>query len=501
MLSGFDRLRFRGTPRMLAHAKGLRGVLRALDVKLGDFGQFVQQTTEAIWQATEQLARAAGRPMRYLSSSSVDKEALACRIAKEDRIEQGLICVLRCVEPCGSYAIRFGELKSQARKCLHYYHYFIDPRFGFMHARLQSWLPLTMYICINGREWLARHMDQAGIDYVRRDNCFTALQDPRQAQELMEQMLHVDWPQTLNAIAAAVNPAHQEIFARYPQPCYWAADQSEWASDVMFKSPKDLSRVYPNLVRHGMLNLGSADVLRFLGRKVSEDGKLHPWLTEEVTSDLKQRPEGVRVKHAVGSNSIKMYDKQRQVLRVETTINYPRGMKVYRPKEGDENGEKSWRYLRKGVADLWRRAQVCQAANQRYLDALAAADHPQPLGELAEQLCRPVTWQGRRSRGLNPLAKEDASLLEAVSRGEFTINGFRNRDLRGLLYGSETNNPRESRRRSGAVTRKLRLLRAHGLIRKVPRTHRYMLSDKGRIVITALLTARAADTAKLAAAA
>ena len=92
-------------------------------------------------------------------------------------------------------------------------------------------------------------------------------------------------------------------------------------------------------------------------------------------------------------------------------------------------------------------------------------------------------------------------MFQAVSRGEFNLNGFRNRDLRGLLYASETTDPREIRRRSGAVTRKLRLLRAHGLINKVPRTHRYILSEKGRCVITALLSARAADTAKLAAAA
>jgi hypothetical protein len=203
----------------------------------------------------------------------------------------------------------------------------------------------------------------------------------------------------------------------------------------------------------------------------------------------------------VNTNSIKMHDKQGSVLRVETTINKPRDMKVYRPREGDAGGRKDWRYLRKGVADLWRRGQVCQGANERYLTALAAAGHPTPLGELARDLCRPATLAGKRVRGLNPLASDDAALLEAVSRGEFTLTGLRNRELRGLLYATETSDPEEARRRSGVVTRKLRMLRAHGLVRKIPKTHRYVVTDKGRPAITALLTARAADVAKLAAAA
>ena len=98
---------------------------------------------------------------------------------------------------------------------------------------------------------------------------------------------------------------------------------------------------------------------------------------------------------------------------------------------------------------------------------------------------------------MNPLAPPDAELPAAVNRGEFAINGFRNRDLRGLLYADTDADPITRRRHAAAVTRKLRLLRAHGLIRKVPKTHRYTLSKNGTKVITALLAAQAADTTKL----
>lgn len=174
---------------------------------------------------------------------------------------------------------------------------------------------------------------------------------------------------------------------------------------------------------------------------------------------------------------------------------------VYRTKEGDEGGIKSWRSLRRGVADMHRRAQVCQAANDRYLESLAAVEETTSLGDLTEAVCRPVTWKGKRVRAMNPLSNEDAALLAAVNRGEFAILGFRNRDLRSILYPDVPQDPRERRRQSAAVTRRLRLLRAHGLIRKIPKTHRYTLSAKGRTTITALLTARAADPAKLASAA
>jgi hypothetical protein len=249
-----------------------------------------------------------------------------------------------------------------------------------------------------------------------------------------------------------------------------------------------------------MEQLGSRDVLRFLGRHVPEDRNAHPRFAGEVLTDLKDRPEGMRVKHAVNGNSVKMYDKQGSVLRVETTINRNGEFKVYRGTEA-EPAKKQWRKMRKGVADLHRRAEVSQKANERYLAAMAAATAPTPLKDLAEPLCRPVDRKGARARALNPLSAADAALLGAVSRGEFAVNGFRNRDVRRLLHGEDPKAAPDARRRSAATGRRLRILRAHGLIRRVPRTHRYMMTDKGRVAATALLAARNADAATLSQAA
>ena len=239
--------------------------------------------------------------------------------------------------------------------------------------------------------------------------------------------------------------------------------------------------------------------MRFLGHR--SGGTVHPNFRGEVISDLKQRPEGIRIKHCVNGNSIKMYDKQGTILRIETTINRARDFRVFREGQmgphgrAKSDGKKKWRVMRKSVVDLKRRAEVSRAANERYLSALSATNNPVPLFEWADQVCKPVHKDGQRFRALNPWSPQDAALPQAVNRGEFKINGFRNRDLRSLLF--KTRDPKLDKRRSGSVTRKLALLRAHGLIKKLSGTHRYVLTQKGDTVITALLTARQANVREL----
>jgi hypothetical protein len=509
MLSGFDRVRFRGTIRLLANASGLGAVLCHLGVLLKDFKDYAMGLSERVRAASLASALAAGdRPVRYLVSSQVRKEDVARQIARADGIERGLICVLTAVEPCWSFHVRRDPklkrlvLESSWRKCLHLYHYFMDAELGFCHARVQSWLPFNVHVCINGREWLGRQMDRAGLSYRRRENCFAAVSDPAKAQALLDGQLRVDWATMLDGILRRVRPPETPLLLEgRPMDYYWSAEESEWASDVMFKNPGALSALYPALVRHGMQNLSSRDVMRFLGRKVPACGGVGGNFAGEVISDLRQRREGVRVKHRVNANSIKMYDKQGSVLRVETTINNTREFKVYRTAEGKKNAKPSWQKMRKGVADMHRRAQVCQAANERYLEAMAGVEETTPLGTLTQPLCQAVTWKGRSVRGLNLLSAKDAALLAHVGRGEFILNGFRNRDLRNLLFTKPATDAREAKRRSGQVTRLIRMLRAHGLIHKVARTHRYQVSPKGRTAITALLSARQADTTRLTAAA
>lgn len=489
VLNGFDRLIIRGTLRRIAYARGMKGFLWHRQVLLKDFRSYVERITKELRAASCRMAEAQKRPILYLRSSKTDKLALAQNVAAQDRVSSGLIAVISCVETCMSYKIcpnpesQMLNLEMRQRKCIYLYHYLVDPQFGFMSARIQTWFPFQIQICLNGREWLARQLDQAGIRYQRLDNCFPWIQDFEKAQKLINQQLRISWPRTLDRFTRMLNPIHEKIFEGFPIRYYWSVYENEWATDLAFESPSALAAIYPPLVLHAMTTFSSRDVLRFLGRKV------HGNFKNEIVSDFKDRPEGVRIKHRVGKNSIKLYDKFGRVLRVEFTMNDPQDFKIFRPKENDPGGPCKWRPLRRGIADLHRRAKVSQAANERYLDALAAADTSTPLSELLRQVCLPTTYKGKRIRALRPWSQEDVDLFRAVSHGEFSVNGFRNRDLQALLFKASPTSPSEKRRRSGRVTRLLRMLRAHHLIQKVPSTYRYLLTPKGNQIIAAVLTA------------
>lgn len=496
ILSGWDRLVFRGTARGLAVAKRMEGYLNYVGVLLKDWGTFVEEKSQRLKKASLAAAREQGRPVRYLWSSKTSKEDVARTIAQRDRIGEGLICVLTCVEPCRSYEVyrnrqtRMLELQPRWRKCLFLYHYWMDPVFGFMNARIQTWFPFSIQVCTNGRERLGRQMDRVGLRYERCDNCFPWIEDVPKAQALMDGQLRTNWPAALNAIARRLNPIHDELFAPAQVDYYWTVYQSEWATDIMFRTPEALAAFYPKLIRAGISIFGSDDVMRFLGKKANGNFR------GEVKSSYRKRSEGMRIKHWYKDNSIKAYDKFGRLLRLEPTINTPRDFRVYRPKEGDPHGQRTWRPMRKGVADLHRRAEVSQAAVNRYADALASLETPMLVQELVEPVCQPTRWKHRRIRALHPWSPDDYALLQIVSRGEFTLNGFRNRDLVEHLFPGR-HDPQTQQRLSARITRSLRMLRAHGLIRKVPRTYRYVLSSKGREITTAILQTYHIPVAKL----
>jgi hypothetical protein len=501
VLHGLDRVRFRGSIRWLARPQGMMHLLWKLQVRLKEFPAFAQTRTERLRDALEQAALEQGRPVVHLPSSGTNKEALARTIASRDGVREGLVAVFTCLESCQTYRVRGDRasqkltLRLEQGKCLHYYHYYLDRDLGWLHTRQQTWFPFTTFVGLNGREWLARQMDAAGLNYVRRDNCFAWLEDVARAQALVERQLRTDWHKLLEKLTRRSDPLHGQLL-EVPTPYYWSVDESEWASDFMFRKQADLARLMPAVVQHGLQVLSSADILRFLGHPIPAHGGVNGHFAGEVLTDFKRRPEGVRLKYQGKKNWIKLYDKQGTVLRLETVINDVEGMQSYRAKENDPDGPKDWRPLRKGVADLHRRVQISQQANERYATALATLEETTPLKELSAAVCRPVTWQGRRARALNPFAPTDAALLEAVSRGEFLIDGFRNRQIRQLLYPTVKDKTHE-RRQAAAITRLFRLLRAHGLIRKIAKSHRYQVTEPGRLTITALLNAAAANAKQL----
>jgi hypothetical protein len=497
VLSGFDRVRFRGTIRWLASLRGMLTWLSISNILLKDFTEYAKGITDQVRSHSRLVAERADRPLIYLSSSSLRKEDFARDIAATDKITSGLVCVLTAVEPCMFPCIQRNraekklELVYKKGKCLHHYFYVIDPFWGWLNVRLQTWFPFNLHVVTNGRERLSVQLQKKGIGFDKRGNCFVDIDDVAMAQKLMNFQLRTRWSQSLERITGGVHD-HRNLFGEQQLNYYWSADETEWATDVMFKQPERLASLYPRMVRQAIQNFDAANVLRFLGRR----GSVASQRTAEIQSHLGKRVEGLRIKHAINRNSIKMYDKQGSVLRVETTINNTREMKVFRASERDPNGPKSNQRLRKGVADLHRRAKLSQTSNERYLDAVATIETDVTLAQATTRISQRTTWKGRSARALNLLSLEDTRLIKTINRGEYKITGFRNRDLREHLYGP-TNDPAEQKRLAGKVTRQIRLLRAHGLIKKIPKTHRYQLTESGNPIINAILNAQNANIKNL----
>src|SRR4029077_16777841 len=160
VLSGFDRLFFRGSLRNIAFHDGMQNYVYANRILYKNFGRHSQEVTARVLDASLRQAHELGREVRYLPSAQVRKEDIAREIAARDHIKEGLICVLGSPNPCLSvqvyynHATRKLDLRYRQRKCLHLYHYQIHPIFGFLHTRIQTWFPFYVYVCRNGREWL-----------------------------------------------------------------------------------------------------------------------------------------------------------------------------------------------------------------------------------------------------------------------------------------------------------------------------------------------------------
>lgn len=169
----FDRLRLQGSLRHLYSREVFEEYLHRAKVLYKDFKQFATGLTSEICQGAKQLAQSLGRPFTYLASSALSKEEEAQRIRDRDKIQEGLVAVLSCVEPCrtykmrGNYQTHFLEPHLEWGKCLHLYFYVQHPRLGLLHLRLQTWFPFLIHICLNGHHWLARQMDENGVSIAK----------------------------------------------------------------------------------------------------------------------------------------------------------------------------------------------------------------------------------------------------------------------------------------------------------------------------------------------
>lgn len=472
-ISIFDRLIFKGYlpinyPEAMEKFVDRQGWLRK------EMAEKIKACSRQVKVHAMTMTENAGCPYKYFGRK-IDKDATAKSIIRETGVTEGLACVIAVNEQNPSFALRYAKGRPRIKKawpgCLTLYFYFLDREFGLIHVRLSTWFPFHLQVYVNGHEWLAKKLDAAGIGYRKIENSFVQIDDPEKAQEIADRFGKIKWEKRLHMFARRVNPMLRGLLRGMEY--YWVADQAEYATDLMFKQRGDLKELYKKLQSHAAVSFSAEDILGFLGRKLNGN------FQGEVTSDFKVRRQGGRVKHRMKGNWIKMYDKQGVVLRIETVINHPHEFLAWR--HGTRHGEpvEGWFPMCKRVSNLYRYAEVSLAANARYLEALSVVDDPSRTVKELGGLCERARLGKRKHRGLNPLKTEDRQLFRAVLRGENFIRGFRNSEVAKSLGVSRSSDPAERRRRSARVGRRIQLLRAHGLVAKIPRTRRYKVTMKG----------------------
>jgi len=468
ILHCYDRVVISGHLQPLGYAKGMTKYLYTHNIRIFDYTEFAEPLRDAIRANAQALADAHGLEIDFIRNhKAFRKEARVQQIIAQRGAHPGLVHIFAAMEQCTAYrpwhdkVSHHTYVKATQGKCLHYYFYFIDAELGLCYLRVPTWCPFRLQFYCNGHNLLAAQLQQAGVAYEMADNAFLNIADFAQANQLaaawdMEQLHH-----KLEQFAAQYCPVVTQLDLQY----HWSIMQAEYATDVVFKCQDTLQALYASLLETLIQAVKPADIATFLGRK------LHGNYQDEMGNRFTKRWLGTRLKHQMGPVTIKLYDKFNIILRIETTVNDVTFFRQYRTVQ-HRDGSTTTQYapLKKTIYSLPPLAETLQAANTRYLQFISTIDTPEDGSQRLQRLTETRRVKKRSYKGFNLLAEEDASLFRLLLHGEFVVQGFSNKALRQHL----------SDKKAAQVTRLLKRLRVHGVIKKVGKRYRYYLTTSGR---------------------
>jgi hypothetical protein len=422
----------------------------------------------------EQIAEKNNLQIDFIRKNNFRKEQRIHEIIEKRGDHCGIVHVFSAMEPCSSCRPWHDKnthktfLKYKPGKCLHYYCYLIDDLLGLCYVRVPTWCPFRLQIYFNGHNQLASMLDRQSVVFSQVDNMFTDFSSFEQAQEIYNQFTVDEIHEKLDLFADQFCP----VIKKFDRSCHWSIMQAEYATDIVFKRQQDLQPVYNQLVTTAIHAVKSDNIATFLGKKV------HFNCQGEMGNNFNTGIEGTRIKHSMGPVSIKMYDKFGSVLRIETTVNDVSFFKHYRTVEHrDGTNSKKFAPMKKGIYSLTALQEVLSAANQRYLQFISAIDDMTAEVKKVNRLSDRIIVNDRSYKGFNFFSDDDQKLFETISGGEFNISGFQNKNLRRYLTDKN----------SGQISRIVKRLHVHGLIKKVAHTYKYYLTKLGqRIILTGL---------------
>lgn len=490
VLHGFDHMIIRGYIRDFFIDKRFGYFISSEGYLLKEYKDYVQKKNEELKHHIDVIAEQTKCYREFISSPERNKGELAKKILMQDPEKEGLLCILSSVEPCFAMTIRKNtqsgklEKRYEYRKCTHHYFYYNDKEFGLMFVKLQSWLPYTITISLNGKEYIKKQLDKKGIKYSSYKNSITNVENLKQAQQIADRIKEKKWHQVFDSFAKKINPFTDSIEKIFGRIAYsWCVDNCEYASDILFKDRQTLEQIYPKFVEYASLCQMGENIFSFFGRKLNSHYK------GEAVSDKKNYwQQGFRVKFTMDKNSIKMYDKY-SVLRIETTINNSRAFKVY--KQG------KWLPMGKSISNLYRIAEVSHKCNERYIDSLTQVKNNKGLDREIEALSNPKMTKlsdknsnARQYGSFNLLRDFTCKLFNAITHGAFYIKGFTRKEIAEVLIKLKAFSDEEVtniKKLLAKITRLLSKLRAHGLITKFSKTFKYRVTKKGQEIITRIL--------------
>jgi len=477
VLSCYDRIVGIGTLPEICHPRAMAAYLTQRGIRLFDYTQWAEPLREELRGNAERLAAEAGLKIEFIRRNNFRKEERVHQILAERGNQPGLVHIFSAMEPCASFKPWHDKVthqtffKPDTAKCLHYYFYFIDEQLGLCYLRVPTWAPFRLQFYFNGHNALARQLDRKGIAYTMVDNAFVDIEDFESAQGLADGLQVSAIHRRLDHWMRQCCPIVRHFQAGY----HWSLMQTEYATDIVFKRREDLKPLYDALVRTAVHTVQAEQVATFLGRK------LHPNFLGELGNDFHTRIEGTRLRHQMGPAAIKIYDKHGLVLRIETTTNDVSFFKHHREVE-QRDGSRTMKLapVKKTIYSLSILRELLGASNRRYLEFLSTLDVPTDGAKNLEKISRPVRQGDRTFRGFNLFTGDDLEVFVALLRGEFNVTGLTCRRLRRVL----------EHKTGPQISRLLRRLRLHSLIRKIGRTYKYYLTPLGRTVVLAALHLR-----------
>lgn len=469
VLPCFDRVVVYGSMTEICNKFELERYLRRNEIPLERFADFFQVITNQIKKNAEAVAEANELKIEWIGRKYFRKEKRIKEILAERGDAPGLVHIFKAVEVCNTFDVRMHRTKKHrficpdSAKCLHYYFYFIHPIYGLCYVRVPTRMPFRLQFYFNGHNWLAKRLESEGITFTQVENAFLDLGDFERAAELTRDFDTRELQQVLEQLAQQYCP----VSHRFPRMYRWNVMQLEHSVDVIFDCEESLSDFYNHVIRVASCDVKAEEIASFMGRELDAKTKA------EISSIFKTRIQGTCIRHKMGKVSIKMYDKFGRILRVETTTNdvtFFKQRRIVSKRDGTEAYEIA--KVKKWIHSLPAMIGIMHAANKRYLEFISAMDDPSSGNRHLRKISEPVRQNKRSHRGFNLFNDEDLNLVIAILQGEFNISGVRNRDLQRLLGKT-----------SSQISRILKRLSLHGLIKKVAHTYKYYLTKLGKCVL------------------